>query len=156
MQVWSRWRVLAVALILLGSAVLAATRINASGFWYDEMVSIGFITDSAEWYQRSPEQMPGYYLLLRGWVNMVGLSELAGRWLALLLGLLTLAATYRLAAATASPQVGLVAVLALGSATLFTRYLAEMRPYTMLRFEGRATPRHRRGSILVALSTSAR
>lgn len=114
------------------SLILGGAAINHEGFWYDETVSIGFITDSAAWYAISPEQMPVYYLALRGWTDVVGRSEIAGRWLALLFGLLTLAVTYRLAADYAARPAALLALLLLASSAFFVRYYREMRPYTLL------------------------
>ncbi len=117
---------------LLGSMLLGALQINRAGFWYDEIVSAGFITNSTEWYRISPEQMPIYYLVLRGWTDSAGLSEVAGRWLSLLFGLLTLSITYRLAVRYFSRQTALLALMVLGSSAFFVRYFREMRPYMLL------------------------
>ncbi|MCC7208684.1 MAG: glycosyltransferase family 39 protein [Anaerolineae bacterium] len=121
-----------IALFILGSAILGGSSLNEHGFWYDETVSIGFITDSAHWYSISPEQMPLYYLALRGWTGVVGSSEVAGRWLSLLFGLMTLAVTYRIGKRHWSRPVATLAVLTLGSSAFFVRFYREMRPYTLL------------------------
>jgi hypothetical protein len=124
--------VLLIVAALIGSMILGGAAINRSGFWHDEIASIGFITDSATWYPTAPEQMPAYYVVLRGWASVVGLSEVAGRWLSLLCGLLTLAVTYRLAASYLSRRVAVLALPILGSSAFFVRYYREMRPYMLL------------------------
>src|SRR5512143_1874752 len=103
--VFERSAMLLILAALIGSMILGGAAINRSGFWHDEIASIGFITDSATWYPTAPEQMPAYYVVLRGWASVVGLSEVAGRWLSLLCGLLTLAVTYRLTARYLSRRV---------------------------------------------------
>ena len=123
---------LLIVAALIGSSVLGSFAINRSGFWFDEMASVGFITDSATWQHDFPEQMPAYYVLLRGWTDAVGSSELAGRWLSLLLGLLTLAVSYRIARLWAGRSVAWGTLLLLGSSAFFVRYFREMRPYMLL------------------------
>src|SRR5258708_26730631 len=128
----SRLSLFLVVLIIMGSGLLGAAQINQQGYWYDETVSIGFITDSATWYRISPEQMPVYYLALRGWTDLVGTSEVTGRALSLFFGLLTLALMYRLTREHLSPSIALITLMLLGSSAFFVRYFREMRPYTLL------------------------
>jgi hypothetical protein len=130
--VFERSAALLIVTVLIGSMILGGAAINRSGFWHDEIASIGFITDSAAWYPTAPEQMPAYYVVLRGWASVAGLSEVAGRWLSLLFGLLTLAVTYRLTASYVSRRVAALTLLVLGSSAFFVRYYREMRPYMLL------------------------
>ena len=89
-----------VTLVLLGSAVLGVVRMRELSFWFDEISSIQFATgDLMANFQRFADQMPAYFIVLRGWIILVGQSEVAGRWLSLLLGLLTLTITFRLVGA---------------------------------------------------------
>src|SRR3954462_2209490 len=87
-----------IVLTFLASAALGALYMNRISFWFDEVASMEFATgDLAAGLQRFPDQMPTYFLVLRGWIALAGYSEVAGRWLSLLFGLLTLALTFRLA-----------------------------------------------------------
>ncbi len=124
--------ILLVALVLLASASLGAVRLNQQGFWFDEIISLDSINDYTATAQRFPEQMPAYFVALRGWMALTGESELAGRWGSLLLGLIALSVAYRLAASLFSRDIGLYALCILGSSAFFLRYFREMRPYTLL------------------------
>ena len=128
----SRLTLFAVVIVILGSGVLGAAQINQQGYWNDEMTSIGYITDFTTWSRIAPEQMPTYYLILRGWTDVVGLSEVAGRALSLFFGLLTLALMYRLVRENLSPSIAFITLLLLGSSAFFVRYYREMRTYTLL------------------------
>jgi len=124
--------ILLIALVLLASASLGAFRLNQHGFWFDEINSLDNTHDYAATVQRYPEQMPAYFVILRGWLTLTGESEAAGRWGSLLLGLLALAVTYRLTVLLFSQTVGVYALCILGSTAFFLRYYREMRPYTLL------------------------
>jgi uncharacterized membrane protein len=123
-----------IVILLLGSAALGGFKINNQGYWYDEIVSIESITDYASTAQRFPEQMPAYFVALRGWVDQVGQSEVAGRWFSLLFGLLTLALLYRLGSRYVSSETAIIGLIILASSAFFIRYYREMRPYTFLAF----------------------
>jgi hypothetical protein len=118
--------------IMIGSAILGAANIGKVGYWLDEIASIKAITDYAALTQAYPEQMPAYFIVLRGWINLVGENEIAGRWLSVLLGLVTLAVTYRLAHRYTSSRNALYALIVLASSAFFVRYYREMRPYAFL------------------------
>ncbi|MCC7451179.1 MAG: glycosyltransferase family 39 protein, partial [Anaerolineae bacterium] len=122
-----------VILVLLGSAVLGVIRLRELSFWFDEISSIQFATgDLVANLQRFADQMPAYFIVLRGWIMLVGQSEVAGRWLSLLLGLLTLAITFRLVWRYASLRIATLTLITLASSAVFLRYYREMRPYMFL------------------------
>jgi hypothetical protein len=128
----SRWMPLLIAAILLGSMILGAATISRLSYWYDEIISIDAINDYNAMIERFPEQMPAYFMVLRGWISLVGEGEVAGRWLSLLLGLITLSVTYRLAHRYTSPAGALWSLIILGTSAFFVRYYREMRPYSFL------------------------
>lgn len=154
-----RGALLSVIAVLLGSAVLGVVRMRELSFWYDEVASIDFTNDLIGTLRRFPDQMPAYFVMLRGWLSLVGQSEVAGRWLSLLFGLLALALTYRLARRYASPRAALLTLIVLASSAVFVRYYREMRTYTFLACLGtasmwfylewlhRATPGRRRDGL---------
>jgi uncharacterized membrane protein len=121
-----------VVLCLLISAILGGLRMRELSFWYDEVASIDFTRDLIGTLQRFPDQMPAYFILLAGWLSLVGESEVAGRWLSLLFGLLALAITFRLARRHASLRVAILSLIVLGTSAIFVRYYREMRTYTFL------------------------
>lgn len=125
--------------VLLGSAVLGIVRMRELSFWYDEVASIDFTNDLVGTLRRFPDQMPAYFVMLRGWLSVVGQSEVAGRWLSLLFGLLALAFTYRLVRRYASVRAALLTLIVLASSAVFVRYYREMRTYTFLACLGAAS-----------------
>ncbi len=122
-----------VMLVLLGSAVLGVIRMRELSFWFDEISSIQFATgDLVANLQRFADQMPAYFIVLRGWIILVGQSEVAGRWLSVLFGLLTLTITFRLVWRYASLRIATLTLITLASSAVFLRYYREMRPYMFL------------------------
>ncbi len=160
---FGRYGLLAVILAICGSAVLGIIRLRELSFWFDEVTSLESAHDYAATALRFPEQMPAYFAVLGGWLRLVGESEVAGRWLSLLCGLLALAFTYRIARSWASPPIALFSLIVLGSSAFFVRYFREMRPYAFLACLAAAsmhfylrwlTQRRRTDALFYALSTA--
>lgn len=95
-----------LVILLLSCAWVGIRGLNADALWFDEYYSLvesggthfGPLTPldlvlRVASYSTWP---PGYNLLFAAWGSLVGWSQVAGRVLSLLLGLLTLAALYRL------------------------------------------------------------
>lgn len=78
--------------------------------------------------------LPSYFVLVNGWQRFVGDSPFAIRALSMLLGLLTIASTYRLGRALAGRQIGLYAAIIMAGSGLFVFYMHEARPYALLLF----------------------
>lgn len=131
-----------VVLLLLLAAWLGARSLNADAIWYDEYWSIydaggahyGPLSPAQIWERvggRNPWHAPGYFFLLGAWGSFTGWTAFAARSLSLLVGLLTIAWTYRLGKAIASPLVGISAATLLGASALYASYLHELRAYTL-------------------------
>lgn len=75
---------------------------------------------------------PGYYLLLHGWIRLVGISEFALRALSALLSLLAVAFTYALGKRLTAPGVGLVAAAIVALSSFQVYYAQEARMYALL------------------------
>jgi len=123
------WLVIAVLWLSLAAG---AANLNHGGYWYDELLSINLTRDWPTWSAIYPEQMPAFYVILRGWLALVGESEVAARWLPMLCAALALAGTYAVGCSRGGPLFALIGVMVLGSMAYFVRYYYELRPYSLL------------------------
>jgi uncharacterized membrane protein len=137
----TRHHLFLLALLLL-AFWLGARGLDADPLWGDELSSIrdaggAFFPDRspAEIWSRvarlNPWHTPGYFVLLSGWGAVAGWTPFAGRALSLLLGVVAIAATYRLARDLASREAALVAAAVLATSVLFIHYLHELRMYSL-------------------------
>ena len=135
------WLLLLSALLVF--TWLSARGLNADLLWLDEYFSVGNIggilrvpyTPAQVWEsisQYSPQHVPGYFILLSGWVALTGWTPFAMRALSLLFGLLAIALTYRLGAEWVSRRVGLYAALVLSVSALLVHFAHELRMYTLM------------------------
>ena len=76
---------------------------------------------------RHTSSIPLYYLLLDGWSRLVGESELALRYPAALLGIIMLAAVYRIGTQVFNRRIGLIALFILGTGAYFMFYGRDAR-----------------------------
>lgn len=72
-----------------------------------------------------------YYLLLDGWVLLMGESEFSLRVPSALMGVLALAATFALGKRLLGREAGLMALVILGTSAFFLYYTREARMYTL-------------------------
>ncbi|MEO6063386.1 MAG: glycosyltransferase family 39 protein [Thermoflexales bacterium] len=88
------------AALLLGAFALRALQLGRESLWRDEVDSIRFAL--APWpgplenFAKAGENGPLYHLILRGWLNLGGASDLALRLFSTLCGMLLLAVIYAL------------------------------------------------------------
>ncbi|MCD4685813.1 MAG: glycosyltransferase family 39 protein [Anaerolineae bacterium] len=126
--------------LLLITSWLAISHLTFDTLWIDEVLTIslsggahyGPITaiDVVEKALYADVWPPLYHLAFHYWGAIAGWTPLAGRYLAFLFGLLTLALAYRLGREMHSHNVGLTTVLILTTSPLFIYYLHEYRGYT--------------------------
>jgi len=74
---------------------------------------------------------PLFFLVLMAWDALVGGVYFVDRILALLIGLLAVSVTYRMASLLQDRKTGLIAALLLGTTVFFTFYMHEVRGYTL-------------------------
>jgi 4-amino-4-deoxy-L-arabinose transferase-like glycosyltransferase len=133
-----RYKLPAFVLILLLAAAGRITHIDLESLWVDE----GF----SYWAIRHPDMFglilrdvhpPLYFVLLRGWAEVAGITELALRYLSVLPGLLSVAAVYHVArelerarGGTAETVVPLLAALLLALADMEIYIAQQVRMYT--------------------------
>lgn len=131
--------------LLLAVTWLGARGLNAKAIWYDEWWSVYYSGTSpiygpitfaetanrivAEHNEFNP---PGYYFSLNLWGRLTGTTAYNLRAWSLLVGLMTIAFTYRIGSDLVSWQAGLAAALVLGFSAFFITYLHEMRAYMQL------------------------
>lgn len=123
-------------LILIGYVFgLAVSGLTEYDLWHDEAWSIWAVQGSlAESLTKVMHDVhpPLYFLLLKGWVQLVGQSAYGVRYLSVGVGLLGAATTYRLGQRLFDRHVGCLALLWLGSHSFFVYYCREARMYTLL------------------------
>jgi mannosyltransferase len=133
-----RYKLPAFVLILLLAAAGRINHIDLESLWVDE----GF----SYWAIRHPDMFglilrdvhpPLYFVLLRGWAEVAGITELALRYLSVLPGLLSVAAIYHVArelerarGGTAETVVPLLAALLLALADMEIYIAQQVRMYT--------------------------
>lgn len=126
-------RLTLLALLWLGFA-LRLYRLGAQSLWYDETVS-AFLSK-----QTVPELIvhtardihpPVYYLLLHYWTNLAGHSEFALAFLSLLLGVVLIPLTYRLARYLINRPVAIWTAMLITISPYHLWYAQEVRMYTL-------------------------
>ncbi|GGC32323.1 membrane protein [Siccirubricoccus deserti] len=130
-------RILAgLGLVTLAAIALRLWRIDAAGYWSDELFSIFWVRQGLDvlWgvglhVETTP---PLYYTLLKPWTAAFGETELAGRGFSALFSALAVPLTYRLAREFAPPGAALLAAALLALSPLQLLYAQEARAYAML------------------------
>ncbi len=128
-------RLILVALVLVLAAGLRFARIDHQSLWYDEGNSARaaerpiaqIVRDSAH-----DIHPPGYYILLAGWQDLTGSSELALRMFSALLGVLSVALVYAIGARLFSRSTGVLAALFAAVNPFQVWYAQEARMYALL------------------------
>ncbi len=130
-----RWiqTLLIISLLLVGFA-LRTYRLDGQSLWSDEGISLLRSERSLpELLDTMPvEQMPGYFVLLHGWLRLAGTEDFALRYLSLWPSLLVVALAYRLAATMGSHRIGLIAAALLATNAFQIWYAQEARTYSWL------------------------
>jgi 4-amino-4-deoxy-L-arabinose transferase-like glycosyltransferase len=131
-----------IILLLLYVAFLGIRGLDMDTLYFDERRTIQHLGDPYAPHtfpevvesiiRVSPQHTPGYFLIMRLWLPLVGYSQTALRYFSVLMGLLGLAMLYRLGSDHFSPRVGLYAAVLTGTTALYSYYLHEIRMYTLL------------------------
>ncbi len=133
----------ALVAVLLVTFALGATGLNADALHHDEVWSLinsggtpfpqrSFSGVWSQIAENDPYQAPGYPLLYNAWGRLVGWSAFAGRYLSLLMGLLTVAVTARALTNVINTRAGLLAGALLGFSAYFVHFTHELRAFTMV------------------------
>jgi mannosyltransferase len=136
---------LPLLLILLAGTALRLFRLGADSLWYDETVSTylaGSRLSDLLRHTAGDIHPPGYYILLRGWLVLMGYPtghadargiglEFSAAFFSLFFGVLLIALVYALARRVANHQVGLIAALLVALSPYNVWYSQEVRMYTL-------------------------
>ncbi len=129
-------RILLIFILLLAFA-LRLYRLDAQSLWNDEGTSVALAQRDLSTIARHAAHdihPPLYYWLLHGWVKLTGISEFSVRFLSLLIGLLTVAFTYRLAALLTTPASAILAAFFSAISPFQIYYSQETRMYALAMF----------------------
>lgn len=131
----ARWRhrILLVTLLALAAAS-RFYRIGYQSFWNDEGTSVALASRSLALILEGASRdihPPLYYLLLHGWIRLLGRSETAVRALSALLGVATVGGTYLLTERTWGHVTAVLAGLLAAVAPLQVYYAQEARMYML-------------------------
>jgi 4-amino-4-deoxy-L-arabinose transferase-like glycosyltransferase len=127
-----------LAFLALVALTLRVYKLDGQSLWYDEGFSVYLARmDPAEIVARTATdiQPPLYYLLLHGWIQLLGDGEAAVRSLSVLWGVLAVPLIYGLALELFHSRLaGLLAAFLLAVSPLHLWYGQEARMYTLLTF----------------------
>lgn len=131
-----RWGILALAIIIiLLGAYWRFHQIDEQSLWHDEGNSLRLaersVGDLIEATSRDIHP-PGYYLLLKGWIGLVGTSELGLRSLSAFWGIIAIGATYGLGRWLFNWQAASLAALLVAANPFAIYYGQETRMYAQL------------------------
>lgn len=119
-----------LAVILVGFG-LRVYRLGAQSLWYDEGFSVWLAQQSLPAVTFGDFNPPLYYYLLHFWVQVVGTTEFAVRYLSVFFGLLTVAVTFALGAALFGPAAGLAGAALAAVSPFLIWYSQEARMYAL-------------------------
>ena len=126
----------AAGLALLMAASLALrTGGMRSGYWIDEGISVGIASHGLADIPRTLGQdgsPPLYYLLLHGWMALVGSGEPATRALSLLFALLAVPVSFWAGSAVFDRRAGALAAVGAAGCPFLTYYAQETRMYALV------------------------
>lgn len=123
-------------LLALAVALGVAARLHSpSALWLDEALSVGIarrpVPELLEALRRDGSP-PAYYLLLHGWVQVLGTSDAAVRALSTLFSLAALPLAWLAGRRLGGPATGRAALLLLAVSPFAVRYATETRMYALV------------------------
>jgi len=129
-------RAVAAALLLVtAGTLLLRTGILDSGYWIDEAITVGIASHDLADIPRTLRQdgsPPLFYLLLHGWMALVGTGEAATRTLPLLFALLAVPVSWWAGTAVLDRRAGALAAAGAAGCPFLTYYAQETRMYSLV------------------------
>ena len=125
---------MALALLMLGSLLLRTGALDSS-YWIDEGISIGIASRDLLDIPRALGQdgsPPLYYLLLHGWMAIVGTGEAATRGLSLIFALVAVPVAWWAGFALFDRRAGALAAAGAAGSPFLTYYAQEARMYSLV------------------------
>ncbi len=128
------WQLFFVIGTILAGFALRAYQLDGQSLWSDEGISLvrsqrplSFMLESMP-----VEQMPGYFVILHGWLPLAGTTDFAMRFLSLWPSVLTIALLYRLGQDLGSRWLGFLAAVLVATNPFQIWYAQEARTYSWL------------------------
>ena len=126
-------------LIVILGATLRFYDLSTESLWTDEMVSLNHLNknslkglvDSVIYMELMP---PGYFIILKGWVDIFGNTEFSLRFLSAFFDSLSIILIYLFGARLFNKKVGLISALIFSTTMLQIVYAQEARPYALFGF----------------------
>ena len=130
--------VVVVSTALIG-AILRVTYALSGGLWRDEAQALGIAAipsagEMIRFLAAHESHPPLYYLILRGWVSVLGGSDVSALALSLVFGVALIPAVYLVTAAIHSPRAGVLASVLSSVHPGLIQYSGSVRPYSLLSF----------------------
>src|SRR3954468_13298601 len=119
----------------MGVSLLLRTGALDGSYWIDEGISVGIASHPLADIPRVLGQdgnPPLYYLLLHGWMELIGTSEAATRALSLVFALLAVPASFWAGVRVFDRRAGAVAAAGAAGAPFLTYYAQETRMYSLV------------------------
>lgn len=134
----SRFSNAALVLILLVGFAIRAYHLDFQSLWSDEGISVQRSSQAlGHLLATMPvEQLPGYFVLLHGWLAIAGDQDFALRFFSLWPSVLVIALVYRLARDLGDGRSGLIGALLLATNAFQLWYAQELRTYSWLLLTG--------------------
>jgi mannosyltransferase len=123
-----------LGLLMAGSLLLRVSRLDA-GYWIDEGISVGIASHGLHQIPATLGQdgsPPLYYLLLHGWIGLVGTGEAATRSLSLLFALAAVPVAWWAGSAAFDRRAGALAAAGAAGCPFLTYYAQETRMYSLV------------------------
>jgi len=127
--------VAAVLLLVTAGTLLIRTGILDSGYWIDEAITVGIASHDLADIPRTLRldgSPPLFYLLLHGWMALVGTGEAATRTLPLLFALLAVPVSWWAGTAVLDRRAGALAAAGAAGCPFLTYYAQETRMYSLV------------------------
>src|SRR3954447_13530429 len=121
--------------LLMAASLLLRTGGLHSGYWIDEGISVGIASHGLADIPRALGQdgsPPLYYLLLHGWMALVGEGEAATRVLSLLFALIAVPVSFWAGDAVFGRRAGALAAVGAAGCPFLTYYAQETRMYALV------------------------
>lgn len=132
--VWTRpW--LSVAAVTALGLILRLIRIDFQPLWFDEGYSFYFAGSSVSTLIAATAvdiHPPLYYLLLKGWMALLGVGPIQARLLSVAIGTITIPLLFALGRQVAGSRVGLAAAALLAVSPFHIYYSQEVRMYGLI------------------------
>lgn len=130
----ARPEIIALAVVAVAVGVISRF-VTRSSLWLDEALSVdiarlplGQLSEAL----KHDGHPPLYYVLLHGWMNLFGTSDVAVRSLSGLFGLLTLPVVWVIGRRKGGPTLGWIAVAVVAVSPFAVRYSNETRMYSLV------------------------